>query len=138
MRFPAFPTPFLGILWRSLEVRSRNSLAREWRPRWGAIWQHADSWHCSSRAIGTILAGLGHLPRNAGRCLVHMPLILGRRDPEGVSLQGSSLLRCLPGIRQDAFLPGEGWHLPSPSPIAWAGTGLAVCPEKSLGRGALT
>lgn len=80
------------------------------------------------RAVGTILAGLGHLPRIAERSLVHMPLIPGRRDSDGVSLQASSLLRRLPEIRQDAFLPGEGRHLPSQSPSAWAGTGLAVCP----------
>ena len=74
--------------------------------------------------MGTILAELGHLPRIAEWSLVHMPLILGRRDPEGIGLQASSLLHCLPRIRQDAFLPRKGGHLSSQSLITWTGTSL--------------
>lgn len=69
-----------------------------------------DPWHPSSRAAGTIQAGLGHLPRIAEPSLIHMPLILGRRDP-----QASVCVRplSLPARREDYTL----WFTRTPMPF---------------------
>lgn len=74
---------FMGKFRREMKKQlGRRAEWPGWRPRWRATWQSTDSWHPSSRAAGTIQAGLGHLPRIAEPGLAHMPLILGRRDPE--------------------------------------------------------
>ena len=131
----SFSGNFMGKFRRLIYKQLGRRIKRpEWRLRWRAIWQCTDSWHHSSRALGTTLAGLGHLPRIAERSLVDMPLILGRKDPEGIGLQASSLLRWLPRIRQHAFLLREGGHLPSESSITWAGTSLSCLSLKGIMR----
>lgn len=91
---------FMGKFRREMKKQlGRRAEWPGWRPRWRATWQRTESWHPSSRAAGTIQAGLGHLPRTAEPSLIHMPLILGRRDPGGIRLRASSLPHRRPRIR---------------------------------------